>query len=235
MQKKRKSEQRLSTAQFSLLWITWSTIVWGIIGLIASPREFNELAIWLQVLIVFGVSGILLTHAQNLLLKLWMGTHVKYWVPGSNLSWLIGSVTIYMLLQNQVGSDQAGQMVFGAIFTVPAVVQAYLLRNRLQQTWVWALAGAVSGILLVLPMLAFSLEADELLWLGLGMGGTLIGLVQTLVLDRLRKTSQSLEKQKNEVQEEGKEKRLSAPLAEAETQDAYQERLPSDAFQQERQ
>jgi len=234
MQKKSKPEQRLSTRLFSAAWIAWTAIVWGIVGTFAVRNAFLDLPMWAQVLIIFGGSGIALSHIQNLLLKFWQGTVVKHWVPASNLAWIIGSSLIYALMQSRMNSEQAGQLVFGAIFAIPAIVQAYLLRNHLKQTWLWALTGLVSGILLVLPMLAFGLEDGDFLWFGLALGGALIGLVQTLVLDRMQYSDQVLEKQKHEKQKVSDSTPTADRLTTPDERLLNYEVSSSDAYQQER-
>lgn len=185
MQKKRKPSATMRTLPFWIFWIGWSAITWGIVGIVSSLDAFNDLTLMLQVLIVFSLGGILLSRVQAFLLQRWLGTSLKRWVPVTNLSWIIGSTVIYGLLHYQVGSDQAAQLVFGAIFAVPAITQAWMLRKRLVQTWLWALAGAVSGIVFVIPIVALQFVLEDALWLLLGMGGALVGLIQVLVLDRM--------------------------------------------------
>ncbi|MCA9912363.1 MAG: hypothetical protein KC496_03405 [Anaerolineae bacterium] len=185
MQPKRKPALNINSRTFGFAWIGWSAIAWAIVGIVASLNEFNDLNLIVQVMIVFGLAGILLSRVQAFLLQRRISAALKLWVPVSNLSWIIGSSTIYALMHYQMGSDQTMQMVFGAIFAIPALTQAWLLRHRVPQSWLWALAGAVSGIIFMVPILALERLMNDSLWLILGSGGALVGLIQVLVLDRM--------------------------------------------------
>lgn len=190
-QKKKKNDiVGMNRWLFVGLWAVIHAITWGMmIGLfewLDFPYRYDEIVIF----VLGGIMpGITLTIPTYWLIQKFKGIQIRWWRPASFVAWLVGA---FLLVSRLDGIDSP--LVLATLWFTPAfLVQAWLLRKHVKQSWLWVLAGLTGTILFLFA----GAEEDEaaLTWaLSGGVQGLLTGVIMLALLAMPR-----TEKQKHEL------------------------------------
>lgn len=195
---KKKQRQTKSRDGFVMHWMVGSTVSWivglivlfilmiGIFLLIEGQALSEDLGTSIIIYVLILPAGAMMGMTQQSVLKTYLGLHVRNWWWVSALSWSLGlflAVGIGTILRDMVFNDGTGLEILTVfwitlVMVVPASTQAWLLRLHVPQTWVYALSGAISGLIcgtvlrdnpsqfwIITPIVASGLSALVLMWL----------------------------------------------------------------------
>lgn len=172
LEKKKNSSETMNRWLFVALWagihaITYGTMT-GLYNFLTAPFEHNEYLIF----IVGGIlPGITLSIPTYWLIKRFRGISIRWWRPASFVAWLIGAFWFLYLYSI---SFPLMQTIFW--FIPVYLVQAWLLRKYVKQSWLWILAGMTSAILFIF---AGAENERAFTW---AFSGGLQGLLSALIL-----------------------------------------------------
>lgn len=185
----RKQKQKpltLTTMGFVGRWT--ATYVLGWVGLLATvlvllPLIYvlvGAMPLWLGLVSWGSVAvGRLVGERQEYLLQQKFQVAPAGWQRLSGGAWFFLGIGLALVI---AAGSAANTAIFAAIFALPAIAQAYLLRNSVPQAWLWVLAAAASGLIFGLP-LAAGLSVNPIsVGLTLGLGGVLHGAVMAMTL-----------------------------------------------------
>ncbi len=196
----KKNRQPFLRRGFVISWMIGTTMTW-IVGMILAfilmvgvfimmaggedvLSETTGMSIILYVLIL--PAGVMMGLSQQSTLKEHLGLNVSHWWWVTALSWSIGLflavnivTTLEAMLFPNLDAPQWFTIIWITIVTaVPAYAQSWLLSKHLSQTWVYALAGIVAGLIcgavlrdqtmsfwVFAPIIFGGLSATVLMWL----------------------------------------------------------------------
>lgn len=168
--KNKIAEQSLNIWQFLLIWIVTHIgallAAWWIID---SMGRFNPLDATNAMLMGLGM-GIPVAVVQYLVIRKLIHVDLRYWLPMSAIGWLMSGIVLH-LTSTEFPIEISLQILI--FFLIPATLQSVILRQHIQNAWLWMLANAVGGIVLAFPITTTrSIEAIVL---------TAGGILQTIV------------------------------------------------------
>jgi hypothetical protein len=192
-EKKKKQVNRLGTIPFVVLWtlaygLGWATLMAG--GIITGnlfPQVFEWFPLVVYFMLLGAVPGFVSSVAQQLLMRWKFAARLGSWWLWSTLAWIVagGLLRLFEYIQFRSFDERTAIMlVFAWLFTIPAIVQAWLLRRRVRRAWMWPVAAAASAATFAVPLLSGLVGPfNELLFiLTFGFAGLLQGAVMGLTM-----------------------------------------------------
>jgi len=195
---KKKKDRSKRRGGFILHWMVGTLASWifgmillftlaiGIFLLIEGQAVSEDVGRSIIIYVLILPAGAMMGGTQQSVLKTYLGLTVKHWWWVTALSWSVGlflAVNIGNILNTLLLTETTAPVWFTGIWialmlTVPTGAQAWLLRRHLTGTWVYALAGIITGLIcgaimrddssnfwLFAPVIASGLSALTLMWL----------------------------------------------------------------------
>jgi hypothetical protein len=145
------SKARINQYGFLALWIGAQVLGWLALILLSNVLFpfFIGLAFFDLILgSLMGLTiGIPTAIGQKLALNLYYGRWFKTWIRANTIAWILGGLAI-TILSTRFSLPRYGQ--FGLLVQVLSLVlpstlaQIWVLRNHIQKTWLWLLAGVAA-------------------------------------------------------------------------------------------
>ncbi len=203
-----KNPGRSKKYSFLILWLIGHALAWA--AYFSSQGMFNVDWIWTIALGLGGVTSLV----QYLLIRWQFGRNIKWWLPLSILTWLFAAFFPFDA-SLQLGDSQIGITIQAlALFAPAALIQAFLLRKHVQNSWLWLLA-SITGTT------TFALSVAALNWIPLSgyLGYGVYASTTALTLLWLFGMSQQ---EMSEVSQSASYKRLTDSDEQEEYEELYQ-------------
>lgn len=182
---------------FLLLWTLINGSGWVLMTLLSYRGLAASMPV--NVLMLTLIPGVVAAAGQTQLMKYGLDkNHVRGWFPVSLAGSLASAAAVYALAMN--GGYHISFQLLLALTVPAALVQALWLQRRVKQAWLWVVAGAISGMLFILPLIHPPQSPRESL-MALSVGAGLQGIVTGLAMRYLWTQEITAEKKKKHMAE----------------------------------